>query len=277
LGLCCIIGVVSVSAQHRVSDVFATEQAYVRHLFKTTSPEIAYTQFVDIYEHSNPAFAHDLAHVVGETLYKQEHAAGLQYCTDDFKWGCYHGFMAQAIPRLAGDPWQLCASLSEEGQNSCSHGIGHGLLVSYGYSISGLERALASCETLEAHGDACQGGVFMEYNTSITSQLMDGERTGQTISKDAIHEPCVLLVSKYQTVCYLDQAPRWFSYVSQDSNVIISLCEEVQEKRNRLACFQGIARITPDGKENPHMMREVCQKVSEKEARDICLKEIQMQ
>lgn len=117
----------------------------------------------------------------------------------------------------------------------------------------------------------------MEYNTSITSQLMNGQREGQTIEKYALHEPCILLSPQYQPVCYLDQAPRWFSYVSQDPLIIISSCEEVQDRKNKLACFQGIARITPDGKENPQMMHEVCQKISEQEGRMRCLKEVQAQ
>ncbi len=266
---------VSQTARHAISDPldFRQEQRYLEALFARDDPVSSYSYFTQTYAVIDPSVAHDLAHVVGGVLFRRFGQKGIVYCGSDFEWGCYHGLLSQAI--ASGIPASaLCTSTDPDTLRSCRHGLGHGLLLVNTYTIPGLERALDACQTLGQGFFACAGGVFMEYNTGRSTQLMGGVRDAATKDKEKIYEPCQSLSLKYQSECFLDQPPRWFIYTTQDPKEIIRLCSTVGRTENRRACYRGIARITPGRKTKADVLREFCQPIADADGRLDCQNEL---
>ncbi len=252
---------------------FQNEKQYVESLFAKKDPQRAFEKLLAVYETTEQSFVHDLAHVAGTALFRRFGKEGIRYCGDEFEWGCYHGFLSQAISSGI-PPDVLCQRMVGVDLMNCSHGIGHGLLLVYTYSISGLERSLIACETLREQFSACAGGVFMEYNTGRTTQLMGDAREAVTRDAQKIFEPCESLSRKFQAECFLDQAPRWFIYITQEPNEIIALCARVRDSQNRVSCYRGIARITPTGKTKPDMLAEFCLPIRDPDGAAACRSEL---
>lgn len=266
---------VSLFSPHVVSHPvnFRVEQAYLEKLFVRDDPAKSYAYFTETYAQIDPSISHDLAHVVGGVLFRRFGKKGIGYCGSEFEWGCYHGLLSQAV--ASGIPTvSLCRNENPDELRNCRHGLGHGLLLVYTYTIAGLERALDECETLGQGFYACAGGVFMEYNTGRASQLMEGARDAVTKDREKIFEPCHSLTLKYQSECFLDQPPRWFIYITQEPKEIISLCSRVPVKENRFACYRGIARITPTGKTKTEIMRDFCLPIADPDGRRECRGEL---
>lgn len=118
---------------------------------------------------------HELAHMVGDELYRQQGFEGIRTCDDTFEYGCYHGvmekFLADKGPSQIGTAVTLCKQAfpgdSQSRQyGACIHGLGHGLLTWYSLN---LEKALAGCEVVPQDVRLqCADGVFMEYSFDIT-------------------------------------------------------------------------------------------------------------
>ena len=103
---------------------------------------------------------------------------------------------------------------------------------------------------------------------------MQGVRDAKTMGQNQLYEPCESLLQKYQSECFLDQAPRWFAYISQDPQKIIALCTEVKNTNNRLACYRGIARITPIGATKEEMLSKFCQPIVDQIGKRACQEEL---
>lgn len=128
---------------------------------------------------------HDLAHLSGNLLFEKLKFAGLEKCSVDFAFGCYHGFLDKAFAKsldklqeaedacgkvgskLSGPPK---ASLAISGPvASCIHGIGHG--VASFYSVSDLNKSLSTCRKLISGSEYCFDGVFMEFARSAPNSF----------------------------------------------------------------------------------------------------------
>ncbi len=259
---------------HKPTTIFTEEVSFVRKLFKTEKPQKAYAYFLDTYKHFEPPFTYNLAHIVGMILYDTHGNEGIVFCDESYESGCFHGFFSKTVISLQTAPWEVCDSLPISKLSGCIHGIGHGLLVLYGYTIAGLEHALAVCKSSIEYMSGCSDGVFMEFNTNITSEVLHGSNSFKTSNSSSLYEPCESLSHSYQSFCYLDQAPRWYSYITQDFSLIVSFCSDISDINNRLSCYQGIGRITPDGKENADILSSVCKTILEKSGYETCLKEV---
>lgn len=111
----------------------------------------------------------------------------------------------------------------------------------------------------------------MEYNTGLTGSLMAGNVDRSTPEQDHVYEPCQSLAEKYRIDCYLDQPPRWFAYVTQDAAEIAKLCTGIEDTSEKMACFGGIGRITPDGSSSIWMMRDYCMDIFDESGRHACM------
>jgi hypothetical protein len=111
---------------------------------------------------------HDLAHIVGNSLYEKFGIYGVTHCDAAFAYGCFHG-VTQAM-LIKGGPGGVkgieaeCTRIFPPNVSSnwtgCIHGLGHGLL---SWASLDVAKALAECDTLDSiHRPYCYDGVFME-------------------------------------------------------------------------------------------------------------------
>ena len=139
-------------------------------------PKVALRLFAEKYgDYSDPG-CHRVAHRIGSASLARNHgdvaktfAEGSSACFS----GYYHGILERALfnvksfsPRsLARVARRLCADpevrKSRWLTGACTHGLGHGLMITTGYD---LPLALKVCDRLSTHRDnrSCNGGVFME-------------------------------------------------------------------------------------------------------------------
>lgn len=251
------------------------EISKLEQVFAHRSSEEAYRIFAGGYDDAPAYEAYDLAHVVGTILYKKHGKYGVRYCDTVYGGGCFRGFFLQKFLIEKESSASFCNDVSEEMKNQCFMGLGHGLLVAGGYTIKNIEQALATCEAMGDWYSACAGGVFTEYNTQRSTQLMQGERHAVTLDKEKLYEPCILLSQKYQTDCFIDQPPRWFVHITTDPQKIASLCEAIPSEANRLVCFRGIARITPHGVTDiSYRLSNFCGAITDSVGRTMCEEEL---
>src|SRR3989344_3164350 len=110
---------------------------------------------------------HDLAHLSGSLLYIEKGFDGIGSCSQDFAFGCYHGFLDEAFKKDLDhllDAERACLKLGPENSGpvaSCIHGIGHG--VASFHSTADLKASLSSCRKLTSGREYCFDGVFMEF------------------------------------------------------------------------------------------------------------------
>ena len=115
--------------------------------------------------------AHELSHIIGNEMYKQNGFDGIKFCDPAFSFGCYHGVTEQMLldKGKSGlkEAEQKCVGLFPDNQAfaaSCIHGIGHGILTWEGIDIN---ISLKDCDSLdENHRNYCYDGVFMENSFS---------------------------------------------------------------------------------------------------------------
>ncbi len=254
---------------------FQIETKKLQVLFAQEPTDVAYKLFTQMYHHVPPYEAYDMAHIVGTMLYKKHGKKGLQYCTRVYGGGCYRGFFFELASTQHDASLQECNGLAEDIRLQCVQGFGHGILSFNEYSIDGLSKALAVCSAFEDKKEACDEGVFTEYNTKRSEQLAHGTRQSVTLDKEKIYEPCISLSAVYQPFCFLDQPPRWFVHLTTDANTISGYCHRIADVENRIACYRGMARITPHGiTDKFYRFGRYCMAIHEYEGWFACLKEL---
>ncbi|MBI3577153.1 hypothetical protein HY086_03905 [Candidatus Gottesmanbacteria bacterium] len=115
---------------------------------------------------------HKLGHAVGAVLFQQEGLAGITACVDEYRNSCSHAVVAGAmtqegqavIPKLVA----VCDRSKEglPGISRCYHGVGHGVMVNFGYDFPktmNLCIALGTRERNYVESAECMGGAFMEF------------------------------------------------------------------------------------------------------------------
>lgn len=251
----------TITTSHDISDVeqIRKEVAYVQTL---EVPEIV-TYFERISNERGAAYAYQIlrelppsnldwyihlfGHVIGDELYNQQGTNGLEICTSEFSFACYHSVLARAIDEQGlgeiHEINQMCLELENGGK--CQHGIGHGILVATGYEepLTGL----AVCETLEKQGHVrgCLEGVIMEFNLRSLENVT--ESTRRDVDERGYHYPCNDVVDKYKSVCYLEQTLWWRELFGKTNYTAIeSLCAEIENEENKSWCYRGIGRLIPD-------------------------------
>lgn len=144
--------------------------------------------------------AHDLAHFVGELIFKNQGLGGLSLCDTTFAFGCYHGFTEAAFQESLGplhDIARACekiGSISSGPWASCLHGIGHG--VATYFDAVELQPAIDTCNSLIHGATYCHDGVFMEFSFSAPPSFYN-------ISEPLY--PCTTIDPPYQPACARNQ------------------------------------------------------------------------
>lgn len=259
-------------------------------------------EFIKWNQQFNVDTQHSYAHVFGGLLYEHEGKVGLQYCTPDFAFGCYHQFLGKAIATEGlGVTKELndgCFKYNKFSPLSCQHGIGHGVLAAVGYEDADMRKSLAVCKDLPRSDSigGCYGGVFMEYNmrtmlgahASIREMKSDG-------SKNDGHDVCMSLDPAYRNACYY-WSPQWWavsigSRLAQGGDFVeaqkktetrLAIATKLGEwcrqgpKENHEECFRGTGNIA--GQEAGYEVKgtvEFCEAAAAKDEKSLlhCLED----
>jgi hypothetical protein len=212
---------------------------------------------------------HLLGHVVGEKLYQESGASGMEHCTDEFRNACSHaivvGLLVEQGEGSLSSMGDICrrAPGGRGAYTMCFHGLGHGI---FAYTDYDLSKTIALCRTLgtAAHKGReygqCFGGVVMEL---IGGGDHDKARWQQARSiyldtKDPL-APCNRAVTppELKSICYLYLTPHLYSFdggnlahpTTEDfrnafSNAF-SYCELVEGKQEKDSCFAGLGKEFP--------------------------------
>lgn len=232
--------------------------------FDALGKEGAYAAFLEEGNAIGYMGAHDLSHIIGEVLYRRYGDQGVMTCTDDFAFGCYHGFagthMSEKGLGSVVDLQQMCRNTSN--YLGCEHGIGHAILAFLGDQE--LVRALRACpEGAESVG-GCAGGVFMEFNYH-TMQSVNGIDPRRYDEKNP-YAPCDSVPEAYVDACYYELPPWWRITLEEGTKGIPSKeypilgvrCAPLSEP-HKSTCYRGIGNmIGPRSEYNAGTMEEWC-------------------
>lgn len=171
------------------------------------SPKVAWAYILSAYNTPEGVVGspHDMAHLVGQLIYKEYDFDGLSICTPVFAFGCYHGLMEVAFDKDNAKNYQQslmaaqkgCEKLldgetpaAETGYWSCLHGMGHGIAT---FREHDIEKSMKDCITLnESIRTYCKDGVFMEFSISAPENFYR--------ENDPVY-PCNILDESHHTAC----------------------------------------------------------------------------
>ena len=192
---------------------------------------------------------HLLAHAVGEELYKRSSpdvATAFAACSDKCVQGCYHGVMAELVPKhrekeaLARTVDSLCTSVrgDQVAYKQCVHGIGHGLLTRDHLT---LRDAIGMCQRMNAdfETDACLDGVFMENMFPLLSLTEPAvmARLPEACG-EVIREGDPALIAR----CLFEVADGLMFYTDQDLPRALRMCEGLRDAQPIRICQQSARR-----------------------------------
>lgn len=210
------------------------------------------------------AQVHEFTHIIGNDLYKQYGLAGIQFCTAEFAFGCYHGVTEQALTDLGPlgviEIQGQCQTFFTEkpaAVSSCIHGIGHGVL---GFNGLDLPRALGDCDLLDlSFRQYCYDGVFMENASNPQSAL-------------ASWQFCEALDARYQFSCARYQTLRQFETLGRDFPAASRFCLEAKRLAIRETCADSLGIVAAQIQVGEYIsIATACSQVGNEEFESLCV------
>jgi hypothetical protein len=207
-------------------------------------PKDAWKYLKDVYKNENGAAGnvHDLAHSTGNLLYSSYGLKGLSFCSEEFAFGCYHGFLDKAFAENLDqllDAERACLELDARKEvsgpvASCIHGIGHGV-ASY-YLTEDLEASLETCNKLTKGDHYCFDGVFMEFVRNAPDTFFH---------KDNPLYPCNQFENEetYAVACGRNQPSLLLNRFQMRINDVATACESSTSVPFKKACFDAIGFV----------------------------------
>lgn len=199
---------------------------------------------------------HDIGHVIGAALYRQQGIAGLAYCTSEFRNACAHavmiGLLVEQGPQALPQAESVCDAIPlPESRAMCYHGMGHGII---SYENYDLPKSLALCARLgtpESRAyQECIGGVMMELVLPTHDKAAGASAGEKYLSAADPHAPCD--ASWYpagaRAMCYLELTPHFLllsgnSLVRTDPDILaraFSYCRTLPAgSAERTGCDRG--------------------------------------
>jgi hypothetical protein len=192
---------------------------------------------------------HRIAHTIGSASlarYKGDVARTFAEGSSSCFSGYYHGVLERSLANvrsyevgpLSKIARGLCAGLPRDEESwlvlNCLHGLGHGLMISTGYS---LPLALDVCRRLQTEMDrmACKGGTFME-NLSTSY----GVRSPWLRDDDPVY-PCNAVAKRDKLRCYEYVTSRILRVIDWNWDATARMCTEL-EREWVDACFRSFGR-----------------------------------
>jgi hypothetical protein len=241
------------------------EQAFGNIAF-TRGPKVALHAFDAKYGDFSDPSCHRVAHSIGSaSLARNEgnvartFAQGSSSCFSGF----YHGVLERALLGVRGyEPEalgkvarNLCDDVKVRTSMwltyQCLHGLGHGLMITTGYT---LPLSLKVCDELATRWDrtSCNGGVFME-NIST----MYGVKSRWVRDDDPVY-PCNVVAAEDKIKCYEIVTSRILQEVDWDWEKTAQICAGV-EKGWSSACFRSLGRdVSGSAHQQAPRIRELC-------------------
>ncbi len=216
--------------------------AWLEDLSRREGPETAWQLVLETYNTPEGVIGspHDMAHLVGQLLYKSEGFKGLSTCTPVFAFGCYHGLMEIAFEKDSNAQYQNNLTKAELGcQNvgpetsptywSCIHGIGHGIAT---FREHDLKKALPDCNLLaETIRTYCQDGIFMEFSISAPESFYK--------KTDPIY-PCNAISESYKVACARSQVQVMRLRLGMNTTQIAESCIKTGNQNITYHCIDAL-------------------------------------
>lgn len=208
---------------------------------------------------------HLMGHVVGDVLYKQMGAKGMEYCTQDFRNACSHtivvGLLLDKGEKALREIDDACkkAPGGSGAYSMCYHGLGHGVLA---YTNYDLPKAVELCKKVGAQSKAgrefaeCVGGTIMEIITGGDHDKLTWEKQRpKYLKNDDPLSPCLTNYisdpgARYMCLNYL--TPHLFEVaganlanpVNKDFKKAFTYCDALPQNNiaERKACFGGFGK-----------------------------------
>ncbi len=213
--------------------------------------------------------AHELAHIVGNAIYKEFGIEGVIKCDPAFSFGCYHGVTEKllsesgrsVIKKVEEQCMQLFPSDKGGESPSCIHGTGHGLLT---LNALDIKQALNDCDELSINSrHYCYDGVFMENLFSNPDSKMNLENPWAF---------CENFDQKYHASCATYLISNVFRALGDDVDRLAATCQNASNIVLQENCIRSLGlRIGQITQGNPDLIKERCYEISSKELRDTCI------
>lgn len=239
------------------------------HNIREEGPTAAYANLAEDLSDRPSEERHRRAHIFGESLYQLLGFNGVSVCDEQFTYGCLHELTAQSLYAhgmgALSDLVGVCKSLEPDKRNECEHGLGHGILAYYGYSLSNVEKSLQHCSAFsDAFTDVvggCNGGVFMEFN--LQAMKGDGVQPREVIHNDLFY-PCRDVDTQYSLSC-IYKLPQWWDALYSELNTpqrypkLATLCSTLGvTTREQHVCYAGIGVVAFGVSTLPEKIEAAC-------------------
>lgn len=205
---------------------------------------------------------HLLGHVVGDILYKQQGAEGIQICTQDFRNACSHSIVVGLFTdkgEAALNEIKAACKKAPGGQGAytmCYHGLGHGIVAYEGYDLSktiGLCQKTGTQQHENSEYPECVSGAVMEI---ISGGGHDKELWVKQRPKYLKPDhPFYICSSEFMPEeargrCYDYLTPYLWEVEGADMNnpseavfqKSFKLCNQIAEENYRNICFGGFGK-----------------------------------
>jgi hypothetical protein len=257
-----------------VPDVTQTEQYldYLRVGIAKKGPKEVQQHIKNLYDNASYGEQHMSLHYFGEILFELKGVSGLPECTDWYGFGCYHGFLLQAIETEGYDIVKYLdeSCIQAHGYSmeteTCQHGIGHGLLEFSGRRpLEALKKCDDVADVFPKLG--CASGIFMEYfgpteskNRSIAAMVPEYE-------SGTPFDVCSELQGIRQATCVFEIHTWWVEVAKLNPREVEHLCGTLKDAEVMEFCLIGYGNFKgPD----PEIALPFCDEFVELKNKVLC-------
>lgn len=237
-------------------------------------PEKAWQLVLDTYNTpegvvGNP---HDMAHLVGQLLFKELGFEGLSTCTPVFAFGCYHGLMEIAFDKDRPEDYEKslieaqigCQTVGTETSPtywSCIHGMGHGTAT---FREHDLDKSLFDCDILpENLRTYCKDGVFMEFSISAPKSFYT---QGNPVY------PCNVVAENAKIACARSQTQVMRLRFGMDTKTIANACDKSGNKDIIFHCIDALGYfVAQTAQGDAAKIISGCKKIEEEKSAAQCM------
>lgn len=245
--------------------------------------ERAYKEFVTALPETNTLIAHQFMHIIGGLLYQKKGLPGIAVCDDSEVYGCYHGFIEQAVIKegigALKNLKKICPHRGAWERDVCDlHGVGHGVLALVGRQ--NIDKAISLCAEIHARYGlpkekvrGCFSGLFMEYHFlesvgSGTAHL----KPFVSASEAWLQKPCDSVPEDFRPHCYYEQPYWWKKGLTMGYPDIGVLCNYQKADKEKNACFFGLGFVLwLENDRSAAHTKDICDTMVGMEVRERCL------
>lgn len=213
---------------------------------------------------SQPAWLHDMGHIIGEAMYEEFDKRALGNCDSTFSFSCYHGVILaflreNGLDKKATEQFAYTGCISEpneEDKHGCYHGFGHALMV---VNNNDVPDSMKDCDAYvrdKQFSFDCYQGVAME---NAQGSFSEGDERPFLNEEDPYY-PCRILDRKYQGACYSEHVVHAAHIFQDDWGKISNYCASLPEvgSLEKELCFARIGGSIFQSKSDVRRVSEVC-------------------